>query len=333
MRSSEVLIVERAPKERTLDEHPISFHESDAEGVQQPHDDPLVVTLLIKNYKTSRVLIDNGSSADILFANAFSQMGILKDKLQLVRSPLVGLSGEKVQPLGAIDLPISMGVSPCQIVKLIWFLVVNCPSAYNAILGRTTLNSMRAVTSTYHLLVKFPTRNGIGEQRRDQIAVRECYVATLKEKRPKEALVIEALDVRDEKEKQRAEPVEELVDVQIEEGDQGRVIKVRSMLQEDLKTQLVNFLKSNRDVFAWSHDHLTGIDPKIMSHHLGIDPKQRPVKQRTRAFKKERGDAVLEEVQKLIAANFVREMQYPDWLANVVLVRKANGDYVWISKI
>uniref|UniRef100_A0A2N9EWP2 Reverse transcriptase RNase H-like domain-containing protein n=1 Tax=Fagus sylvatica TaxID=28930 RepID=A0A2N9EWP2_FAGSY len=59
------------------------------------------------------------------------------------------------------------------------FLVVDCPSAYNVIIGRPTLNKLRAVTSTYHLLVCFPTEHGIGKLKRDQAAARECYFASL----------------------------------------------------------------------------------------------------------------------------------------------------------
>ena len=59
------------------------------------------------------------------------------------------------------------------------FLVVNCLSAYNAILGRSTLNSWKAVTSTYHLMIKFPTDYGVGELRGNQVAARECYVAMM----------------------------------------------------------------------------------------------------------------------------------------------------------
>ena len=59
------------------------------------------------------------------------------------------------------------------------FLVVDCSSAYNAILGRPTLNSWKAVTLTYHMIIKFPTDYGVGELRGDQVAACECYVAMM----------------------------------------------------------------------------------------------------------------------------------------------------------
>ena len=66
-----------------------------------------------------------------------------------------------MQPLRTITLPVVVGAYPQQVTKNLNFLVVDCSSSYNAIIGRPTLNSWKAVTSTYHLLVKFPTEYGI----------------------------------------------------------------------------------------------------------------------------------------------------------------------------
>ena len=85
----------------------------------------------------------------------------------------------KSTPLGAITLPITVRDYPQQITKDVTFLVVDCSSAYNAIIGRPTLNSWKAVISTYHLMIKFPTEYGIGKVRGDQIAVCECYIVML----------------------------------------------------------------------------------------------------------------------------------------------------------
>ena len=78
----------------------ITFSDSDLEGCQHPHDDPLVVRAIVANTTVHRVLIDNGSSADIIFASAFDKMGIGRDKLESVNTHLRGFSGEKVLPLG-----------------------------------------------------------------------------------------------------------------------------------------------------------------------------------------------------------------------------------------
>ena len=120
------------------------------------------------SYNTHRVLVDNGSFAAILYYLAFQQMRIEKERLIPTNVPLVGFGGTRVYPFGAITLPTTVGYYPQQITKDVTFLVVDCSSTYNAILGRLTLNSWKAVTSTYHLMIKFPTEYGVGEVRKWQ---------------------------------------------------------------------------------------------------------------------------------------------------------------------
>jgi hypothetical protein len=94
-----------------------------------------------------------------------------------------------------------------------------------------------------------------------------------------------------------------------------------------VKEDLVAFLRRNSDVFAWSHEDMPGIDPSVIVHKLNVDPNHRPVKQRRMTFAAERNQAVAEEVEKLLKAGFIREVDYPEWLANVVLVKKSNGKW------
>ena len=153
----------RSPRARTMDEQAITFTDEDAERIHHPHDDAIVITLLIADYTTKRVLVDNGSSADILYYPAFQQMRLGGDQLRPVNSPLVGFGGIKVQPVGIISLSVVVGAYPRQITKDMNFLVVDCSSSYNAIIGGPTLNSWKVVTSTYHLSVKFPIEHGVGQ--------------------------------------------------------------------------------------------------------------------------------------------------------------------------
>ena len=85
----------------------------------------------------------------------------------------------KVQPVSTITLLMVVGVYPQQITKEVNFLVVDCSSSYNSIIGRPTLNSWKAVTSICHLSVKFPTKYEIGQVQGNQLAIRECYLAML----------------------------------------------------------------------------------------------------------------------------------------------------------
>ena len=90
-------------------------------------------------------------------------MRLGQDWLRPMSSPLVGFGGMKVQPMGTITFPVVVGAYPQQITKDVNFPVVDYSSSYNAIIGRLTLNSWKAVTSTYHLSVKFPTEHGVGQ--------------------------------------------------------------------------------------------------------------------------------------------------------------------------
>ena len=91
----------------------ITFSDSDLEGCQHPHDDPLVVRAVVANKTVHRVLIDNGSSADIIFVLAFDKMGIGREKLEPVNTHLRGFFGENVLPLGSIQLVLTLGDPPC----------------------------------------------------------------------------------------------------------------------------------------------------------------------------------------------------------------------------
>ena len=153
----------------------ITFSDKDLEGCQHPHDDPLVVRAVMANKTVHRVLIDNRSSADIIFASAFDKMGIEREKLEPVNTHLRGFSGEKVLPLGSIQLVLTLGDPPCQATTTARFLIVDAPSAYNILLGRPSLNAIKAIPSAYHMMIKFPTISGVGMVRGDQRVARECY--------------------------------------------------------------------------------------------------------------------------------------------------------------
>ncbi|GAV69984.1 LOW QUALITY PROTEIN: hypothetical protein CFOL_v3_13483, partial [Cephalotus follicularis] len=126
------------------DEEVITFSKADYEGVRLPHDDPVVVTLLVELFTMKRILIDSGSSADILYKHAFDQLRIPADQLKPVKTPLVGFAGETIHPLGSINLSVVAGTAPRQTQVEMTFLVVDTPSPYNAIVGRPGLNLLEA---------------------------------------------------------------------------------------------------------------------------------------------------------------------------------------------
>ena len=195
--------------------------------------------------------------------------------------------------------------------------MVDCSSSYNAIIGRPTLNSWKAVTSTYHLSVKFPTENRIGEIQGDQLVARECYLAV-------PAMDEQAQMMNIEERRVVAEPIEALENISLDEDDPEKSTKIWADLEEKIKKDHIRFLRENIDVFAWSHEDMPGIDPSFITHRLNVYPSSKPVRQKKRVFVPERDNAIKEEVQKLTVVKFIREVYYPDWLANVVMVKKVN---------
>ena len=125
------------------------------------------------------------------------------------------------------------------------------------------------------------------------------------------------------------EPILELSktpqEVEIILGDSMRVLKIGTTLPTSKKEKMISFLRANQDVFTWKHEDMPRIDKKIIQHRLNVNPKCKPVQQKRRIFALECNKGVTEEVEKLLEADFIKEVFYPDWLANVVMVKKSNG--------
>ena len=150
------------------------------------------------------------------------------------------------------------------------FFVVDCLSSYNAIIGRPTLNSWKAVTSTYHLSVKFPTECGVGQVQGDQLTVRECYLAML-------AIDEQVQKMNIEEKRVVAKPIEAMEDVFLDENNPERCTRVGVDLKEKTKKDLICFLKKSIDVFAWSHEDMLGIDSSVITHRLNVCPSSKPM--------------------------------------------------------
>ena len=123
------------------------------------------------------------------------------------------------------------------------------------------------------------------------------------------------------------EKVEVLEVVELVKGQATKTTRIGTTLYPKMRAKLVQFLKENLDVFAWSHEDMSGIALEIIQHKLNVNPNRKPVQQRRRVFAPKRDQAVTDEVTKLLVAGFIREVHYPKWLANVVLVKKANGKW------
>ena len=152
---------------------PISFDNDDLEGTIQPHDDALVVMARINRFLVKRMMIDQGSEADVMSPDLFKGLELRKEDLMKHTSPLVGFDDKVVIPKGQISLPVIMGRKEV----VVTFTIVSSFSPYTAILERLWIHSMRAVPSTLHINIKFPTEQGVTVIRGDQKAARQCLTA------------------------------------------------------------------------------------------------------------------------------------------------------------
>ncbi|CAL2248236.1 unnamed protein product [Prunus armeniaca] len=327
----------RLPKTQKTGWAPITFCEEEERGVILPHDDPIIIRADISNFDVGRILVDTGSSVSVMFADAFNELQVPSHLLDRSVTPLVSFSGDVVQPIGSIHLPISIGAAPQRTTVTTPFLIIDCPTAYNVILGRPAMAQMKVFISTHMLMLKFPTPYGTGTARGDQLGARSCYASAVKSTNRQhrgEALVVtQALappragterpeDPREESATQQAEPVEDLELVTLHEDIPDRQVRIGTSLSQELRSDLIAFLRLNSEVFAWSYNDMPGISPDVICHRLSINPVVRPVRQKRRAYDPERYEAMKAEVDKLSTIGFIKEVDYPTWLANVVMVRK-----------
>ena len=107
--------------------------------------------------------------------------------------------------------------------------------------------------------------------------------------------------------------------------DLEKFFLIGAQLPPQEKEELVKFFRENIDLFAWNAYEAPGVDLSFIYHHLNVNPSVIPKKQSPRRPSKEHADAVRDEVIKLKQAGAIKEVFYPEWLANTVVVKKKNG--------
>ncbi|XP_059289790.1 uncharacterized protein LOC132043309 [Lycium ferocissimum] len=161
----------------------ITFDDEDMEGIAQPHNDALVISILVNNFRIKRVLIDPGSSANIIRWRVIEQLGLLDQIVPAIRV-LNGFNMACETTKGEITLPISVA----GIMQQTKFYVTEGDMEYNALLGRPWIHLVRAVPSTMQQMLKFPTPKGIKTVCGEQQAAKEMFAVE------EFAKTVEALD-------------------------------------------------------------------------------------------------------------------------------------------
>ncbi|XP_025611540.1 uncharacterized protein [Arachis hypogaea] len=249
-------------------------------------DDPVVISIQLGDLIVQKVLLDPGSSADVLFFATFEKMKLSTNILQPSVGDLVGFSGERVPVMGSVWLQTTLGEQPLYRTQDIQYLVVDCFSHYNLILGRPFLNRFAAIVSIVHLCVKLPVQdNVVATIHGDLQEARYCYNTSLKPiKRSNEQRVnsigveqpkLAELDYRADFQ-DRPTPNEELTKLPLTD-DPVKFTFVGASLVSEEKDKLVCFLRQNADLFTWTLGDMPGIDPSVITHKLAISPAARPV--------------------------------------------------------
>ena len=159
----------------------MTFGPKDMRPLQAPHNDPLIVQLKIAAAMVRRVLIDTGSSVDIITLECFTKLQYTEKDLEAAGTPLVGFGGQPTYPVGMKKLAVRIGKKDNSRTVDVTFLVVEVPMAYNVIIKCPTLSVVKVVIAPYLLLLEFELDDGrVGKLFGDQRMARECYYVSLK---------------------------------------------------------------------------------------------------------------------------------------------------------
>ncbi|XP_023923566.1 uncharacterized protein LOC112034969 [Quercus suber] len=168
-----------AGKKIKLAQEPISFGDNDLEGTAQLHDDALVVTARVGGFLVKRMMIDQGSGADVMYPDLYRGLGLKSGDVSKYNTPLVEFDGKVVIPEGQISMPVNMEGKEVMVT----FIVVTSFSQYIAILGRPWIHAMGAMPSILHVKVKFPTEHGIVVVKGSQQTTRQYLIAMVNQRK------------------------------------------------------------------------------------------------------------------------------------------------------
>jgi hypothetical protein len=138
----------------------ITFSQDDIKLVSFLHTDAMVITMHIDKWDVTRVLVDNGSQAEVLFLSTFEQMGLDRKQLKEAYKPLYGFGRRRIEPIGSVSLPVSFDSLHNARTEYITFDVVEMNYPYNDIFGRGLLNTFEAALHSLYLCLKVLTALG-----------------------------------------------------------------------------------------------------------------------------------------------------------------------------
>ncbi|XP_021725288.1 uncharacterized protein LOC110692561 [Chenopodium quinoa] len=275
----------------------------------------------IANWEVDKILIDGGSSANIIYISAFNELKLDRKDLKRVNYEVTGFNGSRLTPKGIIELSVRVGERSRRRDVQAEFLVINSPSPYNVIMGRPLIHKIGGVVSTYHLAMAYTNNEGwLAKLSGSQKTTQQCYITALKQ--PAKTRQQSGSERRLPEKRERKSRKRKREEYHKEKHKQ----KLAMENFEPAKEEMARPLPSGEHVTVeLTEDEMPEIDPAVMVHRLNVKEDIRIVRQKKRSFSAEKNQAIQEEVENLMEAGFVEPRDYPEWLANVVMVKKANG--------
>lgn len=142
--------------------------DDDEEGILYPHKNALVISVDVVSKRFDGILVDTRSSVDVMFKSTLDNVGIAGLSLESTNTSLKGFRGGRLTPLGVVELPVTIGISPFQKTVMLHFLVVKEDSPYQIILRRPFLRVTKAVVSNHYLVLKYRVNGIVGVVKEDQ---------------------------------------------------------------------------------------------------------------------------------------------------------------------
>jgi hypothetical protein len=286
----------------------------------------MVISCVIKGFLVHNVLVDTGSATDIIFAKAFRQMQEPEDKIHDATHPLCGFGGRQIVALGKMAMSVTFGYVHNTRSEQVVFDIVDMEYPYNAIIGRGTLNAFEAILHPAYLCMKIPSEQGPIAVHGSQEAARRVEGSWTNSKAIHNIDGAEACQQYKHK-REKAALADQPKPMLLCEDIADQRVLLGSQLSDEQEKTLLRFLFNNKDVFAWTSNNLRGVNRDVIEHSLNVDPSFRPRKQRLRKMSEDKAEGARNEVKRLLSAGVIREVTYPEWLANTVMVKKANGKW------
>ena len=162
MTSKEVFFNTPAAKRARIRHVPIVWTYENEEGILYPHKDELVIKATTASNRFDRILVDTRNAIDVLFKSILEEIEIADLRLEHTNTFLKGFGGGKLDPLGVIELSITIGSSPSENIMILDFVVVDEESPYQMILGRHFLRVSKVVLSNHYLTLKYRVNGVVG---------------------------------------------------------------------------------------------------------------------------------------------------------------------------